>query len=207
MMDLADRRDGVSQGPSDDLSVILGDNKKLLGHMQKIISNAIEREASDIHLVPGYPVTYRVHGNLTPVGTSPVPRGAINPIAQAMTPPRLRARLDAGQDCDYSIAAKVGAHHRRFRVNAFKGSGGLVSLYAGCSGQGTYFRVDGIARGARASVDRFQQWSGDRLRYHRLGEIYDTRFVDQLVERAGWAEESSPLRSPLSLFTSVWRAL
>ena len=36
--------------------------------IQALLHGAADREASDVHLVPGYPATYRVHGRLETVG-------------------------------------------------------------------------------------------------------------------------------------------
>ena len=38
------------------------------GNMLSLLHTAADREASDVHLVPGYPVTYRIHGRLEAAG-------------------------------------------------------------------------------------------------------------------------------------------
>lgn len=87
-----------------------------------VLHAGVDREASDIHLVPGYPVTYRIHGRLEPVG-EPLAVAALRSMIQAVLPERLRGRFDEGKNFDFSIAVDHSGGAQRFRANAFLAQG------------------------------------------------------------------------------------
>ncbi len=79
---------------------------------------AADREASDVHLVPGFPVTYRVHGRLQTQGAGLTPENVLEMI-ESILPERLRGRLDQAKNFDFSVAVEHRGEPCRFRANVY----------------------------------------------------------------------------------------
>jgi twitching motility protein PilT len=108
--------------------------------MKALLHAAVEREASDVHLVPGYPVTYRVHGRLETVGDTVQPdelRGMIEsilperlapdglsvgdqPEGGGSSPPDSSA---TAKNLDFSITLEHKGQPCRFRANVYVAQG------------------------------------------------------------------------------------
>ena len=56
-----------------------------------LLHAAADREASDVHLVAGHAVTYRVHGRLEPVGDALAP-DELRGMIESILPERMAAR-------------------------------------------------------------------------------------------------------------------
>lgn len=89
--------------------------------MQDLLHEAADRQASDVHLVPGHPVTFRIHGQLTEVGQDPLDALAVRNIITAFLPAPIT--LDAGSNFDCSIEVEHKGETARFRANVFKAGG------------------------------------------------------------------------------------
>ena len=83
---------------------------------------AADREASDLHLVAGHPVTYRVHGRLEPQGDALEP-GKLRSMVESIIPERIRGRLDGEKNFDFSVAVEHRGEPCRFRANAYLAQG------------------------------------------------------------------------------------
>lgn len=92
------------------------------GEILAILQTAIDREASDIHLAVGYPVTYRIHGELSPDG-SVLTAERIREFVDAILPERLKGRLDERRNFDFSVPVSYGGVAHRFRTNIFVAQG------------------------------------------------------------------------------------
>ncbi len=88
-----------------------------------ILSAAVDREASDVHLVPGYPVTLRIHGRLVPAEEPALTAERVRVMIEAILPSRLAGRLDDGKNFDFSIALKHRGSPCRFRGNVYLAQG------------------------------------------------------------------------------------
>jgi len=84
-----------------------------------LMHSAVEREASDIHLVPGYAPTLRIHGRLVAVDDHPLEEAEVRRMVEAVAPDAVIARLDAQKNFDFSIALEHEGTKRRFRANVF----------------------------------------------------------------------------------------
>ncbi|MGD2109426.1 MAG: ATPase, T2SS/T4P/T4SS family, partial [Phycisphaerae bacterium] len=82
------------------------------------LHHAADREASDVHLVPGYPVTYRVHGRLETEGATLTPETVLEMI-ESILPERVRGRLDQAKNFDFSVALEHKGEPCRFRANVY----------------------------------------------------------------------------------------
>ncbi len=94
-----------------------------------LLHAAADREASDVHLVPGHPVTYRVHGRLEPVGEA-LSADQLRGMIESILPERVAARglvsshsSDATKDFDFSVALEHKGQSCRFRANVYLAQG------------------------------------------------------------------------------------
>lgn len=93
--------------------------RKPSGELNRWLHEAAGRDASDVHLVPGYPVTLRIHGNLVAVGDTPLTPERTESLVREMLPDRLVARMDNGKNFDCSLAVDHEGHTCRFRANVY----------------------------------------------------------------------------------------
>lgn len=91
----------------------------------ELLSNGVERNASDVHLTVGIPPTYRIDGALVSlVENKLTPDDTLYLVKQALSDTRLKRLNETGEiDFSYSIP-RVG----RFRVNAFKQRGSYAMV-------------------------------------------------------------------------------
>ena len=96
-------------------------------NIQQLLELAVVRNASDIHLVAGYPPTLRVHGELVPVvGTESLTDSEISGLILSILTPVQKSVFENNFELDFAIPFQNKA---RFRVNVFKEQGHLgVSL-------------------------------------------------------------------------------
>jgi len=81
-------------------------------------------EASDLHLVPGHPPMFRIHGLLSAVpGQPPVEPEEVLPALRAVAPPDVAERLTEARDLDFAVQLGDGEETLRFRVNVFASRG------------------------------------------------------------------------------------
>lgn len=95
-----------------------GNGDASFARMTALMHQAVEREASDIHLVPGYPPTLRVHGRLASDG-EPLGVDEVRWMVESVVPDPVREHLDTHKNIDCSIALAHEGRHRRFRANIF----------------------------------------------------------------------------------------
>lgn len=91
------------------------------------------REASDLHLVPGYRPTYRIHGELITAADDVVDGQSLFALLEPVVPPAMRSRLGQG-DLDFAFqfsgAAPGGrASVKRFRANVFSSRGSCGACF------------------------------------------------------------------------------
>lgn len=99
-------------------------DKGLSGPVAEYLHRAVDLDASDVHLVPGYPVMYRVHGQLKSDRKELLSAEQSRGIVESMTPERLLARLNAdGKNFDFSVSVLHGNKPVRFRANVFIAQG------------------------------------------------------------------------------------
>jgi twitching motility protein PilT len=87
----------------------------------RLLGEARQKNASDLHIVATRPPLFRVAGELVPVG-APIGAGEAEEILLSTVPPRLRPTFDRDGSCDFAVAhPKYG----RFRVNVSRQRTGL----------------------------------------------------------------------------------
>lgn len=83
------------------------------------LTTAVHADASDLHLVAGYPPVVRRHGRLRPLEEPALEDARLQPLLSSICPPSLLARFHQEQSVDFSLEASIDGHLRRFRVNCF----------------------------------------------------------------------------------------
>lgn len=95
--------------------------------LNTILTNAIQKGASDIFIIAGIPVTYKVKGMQDRQGDEILKPDVINDIVQQIytTGRRSTANIDNNNDDDFSFSIRdLG----RFRVNVFRQRGSLAAV-------------------------------------------------------------------------------
>lgn len=92
--------------------------------LRKLLDAMHDREASDLHLVPGYRATYRVHGELLPAAdVEPIGASEVRGMIESILPDSLQARAAAGGDVDFALQMDSSQGVKRFRANVFSSRG------------------------------------------------------------------------------------
>jgi len=95
-------------------------NDRAQAEMLGFLHAATDREASDVHLVPGVPVTYRVHGRLERAGETILEPDQIYRLIESILPDGAAGRLKCGEkNFDFSVSLEHGGSPCRFRGNVF----------------------------------------------------------------------------------------
>jgi len=83
------------------------------------LGRAIDADASDVHLIVGYPPVLRVHGDLVELAEPVLAAEAVNAMLTALCPADALERLRVQKNIDFSFHVEVGGALRRFRANVF----------------------------------------------------------------------------------------
>ena len=87
--------------------------------MLALLHAAADRGASDVHLVPGYPVSYRVHGRLEADDEVALTEEDIRRMVESILPESVRGRLAEHKSYDCSVAVEHQGVPCRFRANVY----------------------------------------------------------------------------------------
>ncbi|HEV3384477.1 MAG TPA: PilT/PilU family type 4a pilus ATPase [Gemmata sp.] len=92
---------------------------------------AIQVEASDLHLIVGYPPVVRIHGTLTQLTDPPLTAEESEPLLLSICPPDGLSRFRESKNTDFSFGLPVGSRIARFRASLFNAGqqlGGCIRL-------------------------------------------------------------------------------
>jgi len=98
-------------------------NSDSVTRLEKLLAEMVQREASDLHLVAGYPPTLRVHGELQAVDAGELGADDILPMIRPLVPAAVARRLDDATDLDFAVQVTLQGEPVRFRVNVFIAAG------------------------------------------------------------------------------------
>ena len=93
--------------------------------VEEWLAAAVESEASDLHIVGGYPPVLRIHGELKPLSGDPLDGELTRDLLTQLCPPAVLDRFLLEQNVDFSFELEFAGRSRRFRGNLFF-SGGEV---------------------------------------------------------------------------------
>ena len=93
--------------------------------MNEILNECLKRDASDIHIAVGRPITLRIHGDLVSITEKPLKPEDTEELMKAITSDFHRQKVESVGSVDFGFAY---GEESRFRVSAFrqKGSYGVV---------------------------------------------------------------------------------
>jgi twitching motility protein PilT len=89
-------------------------------NMEYWLAQAIERDASDLHVLAGNPPTCRIHGRLQALRQEPLPTAEMKELIRGICPEEVAGRLGEMNDADFSLQRTIHDACRRFRVNVFR---------------------------------------------------------------------------------------
>ena len=90
---------------------------------------AVESEASDLHLVAGYPPVLRIHGSLEPISGDVVEADQTADLLESLCSGSVHAQFLADQNLDFSFELEVDGRSRRFRANLFFSRGAAGACF------------------------------------------------------------------------------
>ncbi len=94
--------------------------------LEKMAAECEKRLASDIFISVGFPPSFKINGELTPVPLKPLtPQDTQSLVYSTMTPDQ-RARFDQELELNYSVTSEGGI---RFRVNAYHEQGRMGMVW------------------------------------------------------------------------------
>ena len=89
------------------------------------LAQAVDRRASDLHLIPGYPPTLRLNGDLVELPEPPLAAEEARALLTALCPAAGRGRFLAQKSLDFSFTLERDGRATRFRVNLFHAGGDI----------------------------------------------------------------------------------
>ena len=84
-----------------------------------LLRDAVERDASDVHLVPGYPPSVRIHGRMETADAPALESKQIRRMAESILPPAVFERFEELKNADCSVFFEHEGHRLRFRANVY----------------------------------------------------------------------------------------
>lgn len=94
--------------------------------IQQLFSEAVRLEASDLHLIVGFPPMLRVSGKLKMVeGTNVLTIQDIPLLTQSLLIPEHKELFSVNRELDFSVASPVG----RFRANIYTQQGSMAATF------------------------------------------------------------------------------
>lgn len=84
---------------------------------------AVDRRASDLHLIAGYPPTLRLHGDLIELSEPPLAPDEARTLLTALCPANCLADFQSQKNLDFSFDLERNGRLTRFRVNLFHAGG------------------------------------------------------------------------------------
>jgi twitching motility protein PilT len=83
------------------------------------LAAAVQSQASDLHVVPGYPPVLRVHGQLRELDGAAIDGAAAAALLAPLAPPHAMERFQARRNADFALEVSLRGQPRRFRANYF----------------------------------------------------------------------------------------
>jgi twitching motility protein PilT len=97
--------------------------------LQAWLGQAVRAEASDLHLIAGYPPVLRVHGELVELVEPPLSGPDADTLLSGLCDGETLARLRSRKNLDFSFTLEMPGQSGRFRANLFYAGGGLGACF------------------------------------------------------------------------------
>src|SRR5688572_25346249 len=69
--------------------------------------DAVQRGASDLHIVTGHPPTLRLHGDLQPIDSPPLSEADVTALLTPLLPATVRERFAADKNADFAFQLDI----------------------------------------------------------------------------------------------------
>ncbi len=102
------------------------DESPYFKYVVDLLKVLLEKDGSDLFVTVGAPPAFKIHGEMTPVGSKPISREQAEEIVSAVMNEKQRGEFRETKECNFALSLSgVG----RFRLNAYvqRGSVGLVA--------------------------------------------------------------------------------
>lgn len=83
------------------------------------LTRACEADASDLHIVSGYPPMLRVHGELRELESAMLDPDSVRALLVSACPPQAMQRFEADRNVDFALELFLRDQRQRFRANYF----------------------------------------------------------------------------------------
>ena len=83
------------------------------------LTKAVELEASDLHVVPGYSPVVRVHGELRELQSAAMEPETVRGLLVPICPDNAMERFQADRNADFAMVLPICGNRQRFRANYF----------------------------------------------------------------------------------------
>jgi twitching motility protein PilT len=160
---------------------------KVRAEVLNLLHEAVKRDASDLHLIPGFPASFRIHGQLHEASRRSLDPDTVAAMIESLVPDDLAKRVGTEKNSDFSIAITREGGPSRFRANVFLAQGQLCACLRHIPEKIPSFEWLGFPRGL-----------AERLVSHRNGLVIITgvtgsgksttlaALVDVLNQRGGY---------------------
>jgi twitching motility protein PilT len=100
-----------------------GRNHGATAVLMELLHEAAQRDASDVHLVPGYPPALRIHGKLETIGQEVLSDEQLEQMVREISPERAEMAMPPRRDSDSSVSIVHDGTPYRFRANVYVSQG------------------------------------------------------------------------------------
>ena len=97
--------------------------------LAKLLKAMVGAESSDLHLVPGYKATYRIHGRLSATSGEVLEPERTHAMVASILPPPVAERVDEVLNFDCSVSLARDGQRCRFRTNVFLAQGKMGACF------------------------------------------------------------------------------
>jgi twitching motility protein PilT len=97
--------------------------------METLLLAMVSRQASDLHIVPGYPPTYRIHGEIRECETGTLDGAHARRLIEAVLPDEIRQKLHREKNADCSLTLPTPDGVERYRAGVFLSRGELGACF------------------------------------------------------------------------------
>ena len=99
-----------------------------LGSMDGLLKQAIDKNASDLHITVGYPVTIRIDGELEALDEKIISPAEAESLIYSILSDEKKELLEVNKEIDFAYSF-TGGENARFRVNAYYSKGNLSAAF------------------------------------------------------------------------------
>ncbi len=102
------------------------DDSPYFKYVVDLLKLLLEKDGSDLFITVGAPPSFKIHGDMTPVGSKPISKEQAEEILAAVMNEKQRGEFRETKECNFALSLSgIG----RFRMNAYvqRGSVGLVA--------------------------------------------------------------------------------